>query len=113
VRGIDDFIEGYLAYETRAERILAAAGCEGLYAYARGDYTTAWRHLVSSVPRMAEAGGSHAQRDLFEQISLDTAVKDGRLTAAQQMRRKRFQCPETRRKIYSRPSMSGVTISSN
>jgi hypothetical protein len=32
---------------------------------------------------MAEAGGSHAQRDLFEQISLDTAVKDGRLTAAQ------------------------------
>src|SRR5271169_2469856 len=25
LRGIDDFIEGYLAYETRAERILAAA----------------------------------------------------------------------------------------
>ena len=28
LRGIDDFIEGYLAYETRAERILAAAGAE-------------------------------------------------------------------------------------
>jgi hypothetical protein len=34
---------------------------------------------------MAEAGGSHAQRDLFEQILLDTAMKDGRLTAAQRM----------------------------
>jgi hypothetical protein len=34
---------------------------------------------------MAEAGGSHAQRDLFEQILLDNAVKDGRLTTAQQM----------------------------
>jgi hypothetical protein len=33
---------------------------------------------------MAEAGGSHAQRDLFEQILLDTAVKDGRLVTAQQ-----------------------------
>jgi hypothetical protein len=66
-------------------RDVALPGCEGLYAYARGDYTTAWRRLVSSVPRMAEAGGSHAQRDLFEQILLDTAVKDGRLTAAQQM----------------------------
>jgi hypothetical protein len=28
LRGIDDFIEGYLAYETRAERILAAAEAE-------------------------------------------------------------------------------------
>lgn len=66
-------------------RDVALPGCEGLYAYAHGDYAKAWRHLVSSVPRMAEAGGSHAQRDLFEQILLDTAVKSGRWTTAQQM----------------------------
>jgi hypothetical protein len=64
---------------------VAVPGCEGLYAYAHGDYAKAWRHLASSVPRMAEAGGSHAQRDLFEQILLDTAVKSGRLASAQQM----------------------------
>ena len=34
---------------------------------------------------MAEAGGSHAQRDLFDQILLDSALKSGRLTSAQQM----------------------------
>jgi hypothetical protein len=34
---------------------------------------------------MAEIGGSHAQRDLFEQILLHAAVKDGRSSAAQQM----------------------------
>ena len=34
---------------------------------------------------MAEAGGSHAQRDLFEQILLDAAVKGGRPASAQQM----------------------------
>ena len=66
-------------------REVALPGCEGLYAYARGDYAGAWRHLVSSVPRMAEAGGSHAQRDLFEQILLDTAIKSGRSATAQQM----------------------------
>jgi predicted Zn-dependent protease len=66
-------------------REVALPGCEGLYAYARGDYAEAWRHLVFSVPRMAEAGGSHAQRDLFEQILRDTAVKSGRPAAAQHM----------------------------
>jgi len=35
--------------------------------------------------RECGSGRSHAQRDLFEQILLDTAVKDGRLTTAQQM----------------------------
>jgi hypothetical protein len=66
-------------------RNVALPGCEGLYAYAQGNYSKAWGHLAASVPRMAQAGGSHAQRDLFEQILLDTAVKDGRLTYAQQM----------------------------
>ncbi len=64
---------------------VALPGCEGLYAYARGDYAAAWRHLASCVPRMAEIGGSHAQRDLFEQILLDAAIKDGRQAAAQRM----------------------------
>jgi tetratricopeptide (TPR) repeat protein len=66
-------------------REVALPGCEGLYAYARGDYPKAWGFLAVSVPRMVEVGGSHAQRDLFEQILLDTAVKDGRLTCAQQI----------------------------
>jgi hypothetical protein len=64
---------------------VALPGCEGLYAYVHADHERAWHFLVSSVPRMAEAGGSHAQRDLFEQILLDTAVKGGRSIAAQQM----------------------------
>jgi hypothetical protein len=73
------------AFTRPAWREVALPACEGLYAYARADYGNAWRHLVVSVPRMAEIGGSHAQRDLFEQILLHTAVKDGRTSAAQQM----------------------------
>jgi hypothetical protein len=73
------------SFTREAWRDVALPGCEGLYAYARGNYTEAWRHLAVSVPRMAQAGGSHAQRDLFEQILLDTAVKGGRWSTAQQM----------------------------
>jgi hypothetical protein len=66
-------------------REVALPGCEGVYAYARGDFEQAWHHLSLVLPRMAETGGSHAQRDLFEQILLDAALKSGRLGAAQQM----------------------------
>ena len=37
------------------------------------------------MPRLIEAGGSHAQRDLFEQLALDAAIKSGRLAPAQQL----------------------------
>ncbi len=64
---------------------VALPACEGLYAYAQGDFETAWRCLSIATPRLIEAGGSHAQRDLFEQLWLDAAVKSGRSVIAQQM----------------------------
>jgi hypothetical protein len=66
-----------------AWREVALPGCDGLYAYARRDYERAWRNLSDVAPRLAETGGSHAQRDLFEQILLDAALKSGRLVNAQ------------------------------
>ncbi len=66
-------------------RDVALPAGEGLYAYAQGDFDAAWRHLSVAMPRMMEAGGSHAQRDLFEQILLDAAIKSGRNTLAQQL----------------------------
>ncbi len=58
--------------------------CEGLLAYARGDHARAAARLGPALPRMAEIGGSHAQRDLFEQIMLDALMRSGRMVAAQQ-----------------------------
>jgi len=66
-------------------REVALPACEGLHAYAAGDFDTAWRRLSMAMPRMLDAGGSHAQRDLFEQILLDAAIKSGRSVVAQQM----------------------------
>jgi len=64
---------------------VALPACEGLFAYANGEHDIAWRKLEAVIPRMTEIGGSHAQRDLFEQILLDAALKSGRLISAQQM----------------------------
>lgn len=71
---------------TRAAwREVALPACEGLYAHARGDFELSWQRLSGVMPRLGEVGGSHAQRDLFEQLCLDAALKSGRLATAQQL----------------------------
>jgi tetratricopeptide (TPR) repeat protein len=82
---VREYAERAPPFTRTAWREVAVPGCEGLYAYACGDFERAWHHLSIAVPRMAEAGGSHAQRDLFEQVLLDAALKSGRLPVAQQM----------------------------
>ncbi len=73
------------AFERSVWADVALPACRGVLAHARGDHKTAIRELTIALPRMAEAGGSHAQRDLFEQLLLDTHLKAGNLVQAQQM----------------------------
>ena len=82
---VREYAERAPAFTRTVWREVAVPGCEGLYSYARGDLERAWHHLSAAVPRMAEAGGSHAQRDLFEQVLLDAARGSGRLAVAQHM----------------------------
>ena len=73
------------AHTREVWRDVALPAAEGLDAFARGDYGRAWRELGRAMPRLIEVGGSHAQRDLFQQIVLQAAIGSGRLAAAQQM----------------------------
>ncbi len=57
----------------------------GLLAHAQGDHETAVRELGSVLPRLAEIGGSHAQRGLFEQIYLDALIRSGQWVGAQHL----------------------------
>jgi tetratricopeptide (TPR) repeat protein len=66
-------------------RTVAVPACRGLIAHARGDAQGALDGLSDALPRMAAVGGSHAQRDLFEQIRLDALLATGRWSAAQQL----------------------------
>ena len=67
---------------TRAawQRVCVPAA-HGLVAHARGDLAAAIEGLGTALPRMIEIGGSHAQRDLFEQAYLDALVRTGTRSA--------------------------------
>ncbi|KIN74176.1 tetratricopeptide repeat protein [Sulfitobacter guttiformis] len=73
------------AHDHIAWRDVALPAAKGIMAHACADWSTAITQMARALPRMAECGGSHAQRDLFEQIHLDALVKDGRASSAQQV----------------------------
>ncbi len=79
-------------------RDVALPAARGLLAHARGDHAQAVRQLGSALPRMLEVGGSHAQRDLFEQIHLDALVRSGQWVGAQNLLQQRANAqPESLR----------------
>jgi hypothetical protein len=85
MQAVRETAKGGPAHSREIWQEVALPACEGLYAYVQGDYESAWRHLSVAMPRLMEAGGSHAQRDLFAQIALDAAQKGGRKVTAQQI----------------------------
>lgn len=64
-------------------RSVCLPACRGLLAHARGDYLAALEPLSTALPHLLAIGGSHAQRDLFEQIHLHALIQCGRYSGAQ------------------------------
>lgn len=54
------------------------AALAGLNAFAEGRYDAAFGDLVAARPAMQTIGGSHAQRDVFERITIDAGLRAGR-----------------------------------
>lgn len=61
---------------------VAVPAGRGLLAHARGDPARAVSELGQALPRLLTIGGSHAQRDLFEQIYLDALLGAGQWVGA-------------------------------
>jgi len=55
----------------------------GLEAFGEGDYKTAFLNLGRARRSMQLAGGSHAQRDVFERLTIDSAIRGGFLDDAE------------------------------
>ena len=53
------------------------AAASGLAAFAEGHYGEAFRQLAAARPKMQTIGGSHAQRDVFERITIDAGLRAG------------------------------------
>ncbi|MBU1359122.1 MAG: tetratricopeptide repeat protein [Gammaproteobacteria bacterium] len=56
---------------------VAVPAAKGLYAHAKGNHAEAARQLGIVLPRLQEIGGSHAQRDLFQQVYIDALLRTG------------------------------------
>lgn len=59
------------------------AAIEGLNAFAEGRYGAAFAHLAHARPQMQTIGGSHAQRDVFERITIDAGLRAGHIPEAE------------------------------
>jgi len=55
----------------------------GLEAFGEGDFAIAFAHLASARETMQLAGGSHAQRDVFERMTIDAGLRAGRIDAVE------------------------------
>lgn len=91
---------------------VALPAARALAAHARGDAEACVRDLSPTLPRMHEIGGSHAQRDLFDQVLIDALLRSGRLVQAQRMLALRHALnpgvPATRRLLDRVLAASGV-----
>ncbi|VTU36480.1 tetratricopeptide repeat protein [Variovorax sp. PBL-E5] len=77
LRHIDAFAPQAPASTRAAWTRVCVPAAHGLLAHARGDFAAAAEGLGIALPRLVEIGGSHAQRDLFEQVYLDALIRIG------------------------------------
>ncbi len=85
MKAVEERAAGAADFEHNAWANVALPACRGVLALARNEPEEAVRELEIALPRMAAIGGSHAQRDLFEQLLLDGHLKCGNYSVAQQM----------------------------
>ncbi len=68
---------------------VAVPAAQGMVAHAKGDWERAIAKLRPTLPRLHAIGGSHAQRDLFEQVYLDAWLRAKQNHEALQLLEKR------------------------
>ena len=61
------------------------AAMAGLEALGESDFRKAFLNLAHARPLMQRAGGSHAQRDVFERLTIDAGIRAGFLDEAEAM----------------------------
>ena len=61
------------------------AALSGLNAFAEGQYDIAFQNLAAARPGMQTIGGSHAQRDVFERMTIDAGLRAGHFDATEQI----------------------------
>jgi tetratricopeptide (TPR) repeat protein len=90
---IDGFIPPATGRFSAQEQPAAGPGlltAQGLRAFHKGDYVSASRDLLRARKELQSIGGSHAQRDVFEQFTLEALVRSGDTAAAEVLLKERI-----------------------
>lgn len=74
--------EGEIAARMSAPGFDAAAG---LAAFSEARFEVAFAHMERARDTLQLAGGSHAQRDVFERITIDAGLRAGYIDAAERL----------------------------
>lgn len=74
LESIQDYATKALPYARKTWQEVALPAAKGMIAHAQGDWHLAIAQLEPVMPELYSTGGSHAQRDLFEQIYLDALI---------------------------------------
>jgi hypothetical protein len=112
LRAVEDFAPRAPSLTRDAWQHVALPACRGLLAHARGEFARAAAAMGEALPRLEAIGGSHAQRDLFEQIQIDALLRSGQAERAHALLRPRAAAsPESLRlrRLLSGPAC--VTLS--
>lgn len=80
------------AKEDEMAKVMSTPGIatsEGLAAFGKANYDTAFSHLRIAHDNFQAMGGSHAQRDVFERLTIEAGLRAGRLAETEVLLRNR------------------------
>jgi tetratricopeptide (TPR) repeat protein len=73
------------SHDSRVAGVTGVATAQGVMAFHRGDYAEAASLLRAGAGQRQQAGGSHAQRDVFELMALESLVRAGDAAQAERL----------------------------
>lgn len=93
-------------------RVMATPGLSaaaGLESFGEGDFKTAFLNLARARSTMQQAGGSHAQRDVFERLTIDAGIRAGFLDEAERILKDRVRTRAGREDGYAAARFSLIS----
>jgi len=89
------------------------ATAEGLEAFGEGNYDAAFVNLAKARRTLSSIGGSHAQRDVFERLTIDAAIRGGYLDDAVQILSERTALRAGRADRFTQVRLDLINSASN
>jgi hypothetical protein len=84
------------------------ATASGLAAFGEANYDMAFKHLRSAQPNFRAMGGSHAQRDIFERLTIEAGLRAGRMTETKTLLRARTSLRNGREDSFAASRMAQI-----